>query len=218
MSGRKLLGAIAWSSSAQFFLAQFVVQSAWTTPFSLTRNYISDLGNTSCGPYPAGSETYVCSPWHAAMNASFIVIGLTTLLGAVLLRDARPARPWKWGLALVAVAGVGFVLVGCFPENVNFPPHRLGAALQFVSGNLGQVVLGISLLRSRRSWDACSIASGVVGLLATVLFVSRHFLNLGIGGMERLAAYPLPLWTMVAGLSLWRRESTHRAWSTTHFR
>ena len=207
------LGAIAWISSAQFFVAQFVVQSAWTTPFSLTRNYISDLGNTACGPLPADSGMYVCSPWHAAMNASFIVIGVTVVLGAALIRNAfRHARLWWWGLALVALGGFGFVLVGLFPENVNFPPHRLGATLQFVCGNLGQVVIGASLLGSRpwQRWGGYSITSGVVGLLATTLFASGHYLGMGIGGMERLAAYPLPLWTIVMGIVLWRQASLLR--------
>lgn len=202
-----LLGTIAWISSVQFFLAQLVVQSAWTTPFSLTRNYISDLGNTACGPFPADSGMYVCSPWHAGMNASFTLIGLTVAFGATLLRNAfRSARLWRWGLALVALGGFGFVLVGLFPENVNFPPHRLGATLQFVSGNLGQVVLGASMLGSRHGqrWAGYSITSGVVGLLATALFASGHYLSIGIGGMERLAAYPLPFWTIVMGMALRR--------------
>jgi hypothetical membrane protein len=199
-----LFGAIAWMSSVQFFIAQFVVQSAWRTPFSLTRNYISDLGNTACGPFPVGSSTYVCSPWHAGMNASFTIVGLAVIVGAALVRNAFVARLWRWGLAFVAVAGLGFVLVGMFPENENFPPHRLGATLQFVCGNLGQVVLGASMLKSRARWAAYSITSGAVGLLATTLFASGHYLGMRIGGMERLAAYPLPIWTIVMGIALRR--------------
>jgi len=207
------LGAIVWISSVQFFVAQFVVQSAWTTPFSLTRNYISDLGNTACGPFPADSSIYVCSPWHAAMNTSFIVIGVTVVLGAALIRNTfRHARLWWWGLELVALGGFGFVLVGLFPENVNFPPHRLGATLNFVSGNLGQIVIGASLLGSRpwQRWCGYSITSGLVGLLATALFASRHYLGTGVGGMERLAAYPLPLWTIVMGIVMGRKSGPLR--------
>jgi hypothetical membrane protein len=203
------LGAIAWIGSLQFFVAQVVVQSAWRTPFSLTGNYISDLGNTACGPFPPGSSNYVCSPWHAVMNASFILTGVTMLLGAALLRDAvGPSRAWRAGLVLIGSAGLGFVLVGLYPENANFPPHRFGAALHFVLGNLGQIVLGISIFGSRswRGWTACSIVSGCVGLLATALFVSGRYAGLGIGGMERVAAYPLPLWTIATGVSLMRRH------------
>lgn len=194
-----------WASSIQFFVAQFVVQSAWTAPFSLARNFISDLGNTVCGFYPPGSGNFVCSPWHAVMNASFIVLGLTIVPGALMLRPAFTTRaPAKWGLALVALAGAGYWLVGLFPENVNLLPHKLGAGVQFVGGNLGLAQLGIAMLRSRQrpglaTWLG---VSGVAGLTATALFVTGHYLGLGIGGMERVAAYPLPLGLAVAGAAL----------------
>src|SRR5262245_10296100 len=84
------LGAIIWILAVQFFIAQAVVQAAWTTPFSLTQNFISDLGNTTCAPYPLDSNSYVCSPWHALMNASFILLGLIILVGGVLVRTAFP--------------------------------------------------------------------------------------------------------------------------------
>jgi hypothetical protein len=42
------------------------------------------------------------------------------------------------------------------------------------------------------------------GLLATALFASGHYLGMRIGGMERLAAYPLPIWTIVMGSALRR--------------
>ena len=98
-----------------------------------------------------------------------------------------------------------------FPENVSLQPHRLRAALQFVSGNLGQVVLGIAMLRCRRAprLAGYSVISGVVGLFATELFVSGHYFGTGRGGMERLAAYPLPLWCIVMGVWLAGRDSRH---------
>lgn len=207
---RTRFAAIAWVSSIQFFIAQAVVQSAWKTPFSLTANYISDLGNTVCGSYPVGSEMYVCSPWHAVMNASFLLMGVTVPLGAVLAGDALRSAGARCGLVMIAVGGLGFVLVGLFPENVNIAPHRLGAGLQFVSGNLGQAVVGFSLLRTR-SWRGpavFSIASGLLGLLASALLVTGHYLGLGIGGMERLAAYALPIWTIVIGVALGRQTGS----------
>jgi hypothetical membrane protein len=198
-------GAIVWMAAIQFFIAQIIVQSAWTTPFSLTANYISDLGNTTCGPYPVGSTMYVCSPRHAWMNASFILLGVIILAGAALIWRAFPSGQARTiGLALLALAGPGEILVGLFPENVNITPHSIGAAAHFVSGNLGIVVLGVVLAAARRQSPLAiySIISGSLGLLATALFISGHFLGLGIGGMERLAAYPLPLWLIVAGIAV----------------
>jgi hypothetical membrane protein len=203
------LGALAWVLAIQFFIAQAIVQSAWATPYSLAANYISDLGNTTCGPYPAGSGPYVCSPWHVLMNASFILLGASILLGAILTRRAfPPGRISAAGLLLVALAGPGLVLVGLFPEDVNIAPHSLGAAAQFISGGLGMVVLGIALVAAHRHplLAGYSIVSGLVGLLATGLFVAGQYLGLGIGGMERVAAYALPLWMIVAG-AVFRRAS-----------
>jgi hypothetical membrane protein len=201
------LGACVWILAVQFFIAQIVVQSAWVTPFSLTQNFISDLGNTTCGPYPPDSAMYVCSPWHTWMNASFILLGLTILVGAALVRIAfPPGRSRAAGLMLLALAGVGIIAVGLFPEDVNITYHRLGAAAHFILGNLAMVAMGIALwtVRRRPVLAVYSIVSGVVGLLATVLFISEHYLGMGTGGMERLAAYPLPLWLIVAGISFVR--------------
>jgi len=205
-------GAVIWIFAIQFFIAQIIVQAAWTTPFSLTANYISDLGNTSCGPYPVASNMYVCSPWHAWMNASFIMLGVIILVGAALIYRGFPAgRTRTVGLALLALAGPGEILVGLFPENVNITPHSIGAAAHFVSGNMGIVVLGIALATTRRqiSLALFSIISGSVGLLATALFISGHYLGTGIGGMERFAAYPLPLWLIVVGISMLWHDSTN---------
>lgn len=206
-------GAFIWILAIQFFIAQAIVQAAWTTPFSLTANYISDLGNTTCGPYPVDSNMYVCSPRHAWMNASFIVQGVIILVGIALLARAFPAgRARTVGLVLLALAGPGSILVGMFPENVNITPHTIGAAAHFVSGNLGIAVLGgvLTATRRQRPLAIFSIISGIVGLLATMLFISGNYLGTGIGGMERIAAYPLPLWLIVVGVTLLRQAVSNR--------
>jgi hypothetical membrane protein len=204
------LGAAVWMFAIQFFIAQVIVQSAWTTSFSLTHNFISDLGNTTCGPYPPDSASYVCSPWHLVMNASFVALGLTIILGTGLIRGAFPPG-WTTtvGLGLVALAGPGFILVGLFPENGNIMVHKVGAALNFVSGNLGLVVVGAAALlppRGRTPLGAFTMAAGVVGLVSTWLFVSNWYLGMGAGGMERFAAYPLPLWLTVVGMHFFARS------------
>src|SRR5215213_175850 len=96
-SGRVSLmtaAGVIWVCAAQFFLAQVIAQSRWTTPFSLATNYISDLGNTTCGLYPAVTGKYVCSPWHTVMNTSFVLQGVIILVGAALARPAFAGRRW----------------------------------------------------------------------------------------------------------------------------
>jgi hypothetical membrane protein len=138
------------------------------------------------------------------MNASFILLGLIILVGGAQIHKVFPrGRTRIVGLALLGLAGTGIIAVGLFPEDVNITYHRLGAAAHFVLGNLGMAVLGVAMMQDRRrpTLAVFSMVSGLVGLLATALFISEHYLGLGIGGMERLAAYPLPLWLIVVGIS-----------------
>lgn len=202
MTARIRWGAILWASSIQFFIAQVIVALGWTTAYSLATRYISDLGNTACAPYPAGSSTYVCSPWHLGMNASFVLLGVTMVAGAVLIAGAFRAGWLRGsGLGLIAAAGIGVFLVGLFPENENIAAHTLGAGLNFICGNLGMVVLGMAGVERRvsRGFDLLTASLGVLGLLGTSLFVSGHYLGIGQGGMERVAAYPLTVWLILAG-------------------
>jgi hypothetical membrane protein len=200
-------GAIAWVLAVQFFITQGVVAMAWPRRFSLMTDYISDLGNTVCGPYPAGSAHVVCSPWHVAMNTSFIVLGVTMILGARLTRDAFPSG-WVRELAitLFALAGAGVIVVGLYPENTDNARHVLGAGLNFVAGNIAMIVYGLTLAQRpvHRALVAVSLALGALGLGATLLFVTGNFLGLGLGGMERVAAYPMTVWQIIVGVALLR--------------
>jgi hypothetical membrane protein len=203
----KTAGAIVWICAAQFFVVQAVVQLAWRTPFSLMRNYISDLGNTACGPYPRASGHYVCSPWHAGMNASFALQGMLIAAGALLLRRSfPPGASRSTGVLLLVVGGLGNVAVGLYPENVNILRHSLGAAGILILGNLGLIPLGAALARDprRRGLASAAIGLGTVGLVAMALFLSRIFLGIGAGGMERVVAYALPVWLIAAGVSFAR--------------
>ena len=92
-------GGACWAVGAvQYAAAQVVAAGAWTRPYSLKNNYISDLGNTACGMFhvPHGTPYYVCSPSHAVMNASFIIFGVLTITGALLLQPIWPAG-WPGG-------------------------------------------------------------------------------------------------------------------------
>jgi hypothetical membrane protein len=95
-------------------------------------------------------------------------------------------------------------MVGLFTEDGKIALHRIGAVDHFILGNLSMVLLGYDLWKGggRSVLAVCSILFGLVGLLATLLFVQGQYLGMGIGGMERLAAYPVPVWMIVIGLSL----------------
>jgi len=197
---KRTVGALCWLSSAQFFIAQIWAALAWTTPFSLTQHFISDLGSTRCGVFSSETNLYVCSPRHALMNASFIVLGMTIFAGGVLTHELRrPGIARQLARAFMVLAGMGGVLVGCFPENENLFLHSLGAATYFLFANLGLVMLGWSASGSVSRIKAVTLTLGLIGIAATALFFSGHYLGLGVGGTERLLVYPLPFALTLSG-------------------
>ncbi|MEV6282513.1 DUF998 domain-containing protein [Kribbella sp. NPDC051770] len=202
------IGAIAWLAGAlQFFVVMIVVQLAWTTPYSWADNNISDLGNVHCGDFGGRS---VCSPLHGLMNASFVLGGLLIVGGVVLTRAA-----WPRGVVstltrvLLAATGVGWAIAGLAPADVNEDLHVLGGAVViFLAGNLALLLAGA--LRpgsaiSRARWYGVTL--GLLGLVAMVLHFGGHGLGLGVGGMERVTAYGVPVWLMIAGGLLIRRRA-----------
>jgi hypothetical membrane protein len=190
-----------------FVLAMAITQIGFSgTSYSLLHNYISDLGAAHCGYYHSPT-LYICSPWHDVFNAGIIVMGLLLILGTILLRTAFPARGSRTvGLALLVLAGVGAIGVGLSPEDVNLTVHTLSAAVAFIFGNLALVILAFAMFRDTRwnGYRAYTLFSGLVGLIAFVLFYVKVYGPLGVGGMERLIVAPLLLWAVVIGIHLVR--------------
>jgi hypothetical membrane protein len=208
---KRTAGALVWLSSAQFFIAQAWVALAWTTPFSLFRNFISDLGNTGCGLYKSEMQMYVCSPRHALMNASFVILGLSIVVGGVLTHESRrPGITRHFARGCMVVAGIGGIAVGCFPENENLLLHSVGALAYFLCANVGLVALSRSAAGAAVRAKGLTLTLGIIGIAATVLFFSGNYFGLGIGGTERLLVYPLPLaLTLNGGLLLLDRGAPH---------
>lgn len=196
-----MLGPLAFVSGIQYFVVQLLVGLRFSPGYSVANNTISDLGNTSCSRFNA---RLVCSPLHALMNGSFIVLGLTMVAGCYLLVGRFPrTRGTTIGFGLFALGGLGAILVGLFPENTVPALHGLGAALPFFFGNAGLVILGGSMVASRPV-RALTVLAGAISLVALGVYVSGHFGALGEGGLERVVAYPQTIWMIAIGLYLWR--------------
>lgn len=191
------VGPIVWMTSVQYFVVQLIVAAAWTSNYSLAANTISDLGNTACGLY---AGRIICSPLHSLMNASFITLGATMAIGSALIYHGfMRTKSSAIGFSLMAIAALGTIIVGLAPENSVGTFHQFGAALAFLVGNLGITILGF-VLELPKTLRQYSILSGFLALIALALFKSGIFLGLGVGGMERLTAYPQTLWLIVFGV------------------
>ncbi|WP_159050351.1 DUF998 domain-containing protein [Streptomyces cellostaticus] len=185
-------GCAAWVVGVvQFFVIHGIAESAWARPYSWARNNISDLGNAHCAWQPDPEPRYICSPQHALMNTSFVALGVLLAAGVALTgplwRRGAAAAVSRW---LLAGAGAGFVLAGLAPADVHENQHVLGALLIMATGNLGLLSAGAGLdLPGHLRWATALL--GATALTAFGLLLSRHYLGLGMGGMERVAAFPL---------------------------
>lgn len=204
LDGRVQLGAAAWVLTVVFYAGQAAAQVAMRSPYSLRTSYISDLGRTTCGPVDVGSyHAVICSPLHGVMNAAFVAVGLLMALGAIGTRRAWPQRRTAtWGLALVAIGGLGQLLVGLVPEDANLGLHSAAALLGIPVPAIGLLLLGSAVWRSGRWVALLSLLCGAVGLLGFLVFVLVPSSALGAGLTERVAVYPTTLWTTTVGAYL----------------
>ncbi|MET7458191.1 DUF998 domain-containing protein [Streptomyces sp. NPDC005574] len=207
-------GAAAWILGVlQYFVCQVVVAAQWKTSYSWTRNFLSDLGNTSCGTFtpPHGQAAYVCSPAHTTMNVSFIACGLLAAAGMVLLRPLWAQQRtvtvafWLW-----IVSAAGKVLVGLVPENTDVALHTLGA-LNMPLGGLAVLLLSRRAAGLVQPWRRVGLALGRIGLIGATLTITGQFtthLPWGAGLSERLASYPANAWMLlIAALALSRAHA-----------
>jgi hypothetical membrane protein len=202
-------GPAIFTAAALYFLIQIIVAWVFIPSYSLVSNTISDLGETSCGGY--GSPT-MCSPRSWLMDyAGFVLLGLFMVVGSALLyheftdRVSRERRAAMIGFDLMALAGLGTILVGLFPENKNRTMHIIGAFLAIAIGNVAILVLG-AVLTLPESMRRSMLIFSSLALAALVCFASHRSFGIGRGTMERIAAYPVTIWMITFGLYVWRFE------------
>jgi hypothetical membrane protein len=145
------------------------------------------------------------------MDAAFIFLGLVMSVGSLLIyqefteKEQRERVAALIGFICMAIAGVGAIFVGAFPENTVHVMHIIGAGLAIGVGSLGILVLGFALplpegLRSFMLFFA------TLSLTAIVLFASSRYFGIGPGGMERIAAYPETVWLIRFGIYISRNH------------
>jgi hypothetical membrane protein len=212
------VGAALWICCLQYFVAEAVSIRGWPGPYSLSHNYISDLGAVHCGVRVRGLTDVtgtLCSPLHAVMNTAFLLQGVLIVFGAVLVWPLFPkGKLWTTALLLIGASGLGVFMVGLAPEDVQHKLHVLGAVENFICCNAGMAMMGVAMLRWRRATRAMGVialAAGLTGLTAIGFLAAHIYLGLGVGGMERVAAYPFPLWIAAMGALLLRRRGLLKA-------
>jgi hypothetical membrane protein len=189
-NNRKIPGLLLFVGVAQFILTKIVLETIYPG-YLVGQQAISDLGNWGL----AGN-------FAAVFSASAILLGVFIMAGAYFNGHGSKNRCFT---ALLAIAGVGNVVVGVVAENVIPSVHSIFALIMFASWAVA-ALLSYKFVKSPFSY--ISVTLGAVSLLMLVLSllgqrVSSSFaLGLGMGGMERLVVYPLWLWTLGFGAYL----------------
>lgn len=189
MSSRRI-AAVLWIATTLYWPMQVVVSRSWSTPYSWRDDVISALGAATCTDY--------CSPDHALMNGTFVVVGALTAGGAALLMPSVTGIA-RTGLALVAASGVATVAVGFLPLDVSPVPHAVAAQVHFGLQVAGMLALAGPLRRHHRGAYVFTLASVAVAAVGAVAFVTPGNWGLGAGVTERFALDTLNVWTIGMG-------------------
>jgi hypothetical membrane protein len=185
-------GGLAWALTLQFFVVEAIAASRFGG-YSYSADVISDLGTAD-------------SAARALMNASFVLQGVLIAAGALLLGPGLAGTGGRLARVLLVIAGLGVLLVGVFPSDGNATVHEVAAGAHLLGGGIGLIALAYGLRPRSEALGTTVAVLGLVGVVSTVFFAAAVFLGLGEGGMERVAAYVIPIGLTVAGIALWRQK------------
>jgi hypothetical membrane protein len=187
LSNTKVAGALLLVGGAQFIILLIIAEAVYPG-YSVSANYISDLGVWG-------------KPSAPVFNPSTMLFGATVLASSYFINKHFKNRVIT---VLFALAGAGALGVGIFPENtfiVNGVAvmHYISALLAFIGGGVTAIA---TYKITKPPLRYLSVILGAATLTAAVLFVTTRgigLLGLGIGGMERMMAYPTLLWIISLG-------------------
>jgi hypothetical membrane protein len=183
----KTAGILFFIASTQFVLGLIVAEALYPS-YSVSNNYISDLG---------------VGPSSVIFNSSIFLLGFLSIIGAYFLPRTTDFRVLTILLALMAIGAMG---AGVFTKDFT-TIHGAVSSMAFVFGGLSAII-SFKVLKTPLS--AMSVVLGLMALGAFVLFAggiltsgafasseaqaSDFFLGLGPGGMERMIVYPALIW------------------------
>jgi len=140
--------------------------------YSTSENYISDLG---------------VGPSALIFNSSVFLLGVLAVSGVYFIQKTFSFKLFS---ILAAIAGIGAMGVGLFPEDAGMI-HTVFSLITFLFAGASAIA---SYRLEKPPLSYLSIILGTMSLVALVLFASGVYLGLGKGGMERMVAYPALLW------------------------
>jgi hypothetical membrane protein len=178
-SNGKVAGAIIFVAVAQFVLG-VIVSEALYSGYSISENYLSDLG--------VGSSSVI-------FNSSVFLLGLLLIVGAYFLHRAFGFTLLTVTFVLTAIGSMG---VGIFTLDAGIM-HSVAALFFFLFSGLSAIfavvcsyVHGFKLMKM--PFSAIAVILGLTELGGFVLLVGGIYFGLGAGGMQRMVLYPVLMW------------------------
>ena len=172
----KVAGTLLFLGAVQFLIVLVVAEALYPN-YSVSLNYISDLG--------VGSTALI-------FNSSVFLLGLLVVAGAYFIREAFKSN---FLFITLTLTGIGAMMVGLFPETAGVM-HTIASLITFLFGGLAAIV---SYRVEKPPFSYLSVVLGALGLVGLGLFASGNYLSLGVGGMERMIAHPVLLWAVGFG-------------------
>jgi hypothetical membrane protein len=171
----KIGGVLYVIAVFQFFVFELVAETLYSG-YSVSNNYISDLGATCVAP-PSTASCVVHQPSATIFDTTVFLLGLILLIGTILVYHATRKKPY---FITTVVADLAILFVGVFPENTGWIHAGISIILF--------LFLGISLIL------AWTISKGsLLGYLVVAFGVLTLYFNylpvpagVGVGGDERL--------------------------------
>ncbi len=197
----KVAGMLFFVAATQFVLGLTIAEALYLG-YSMSDNYISDLG---------------IGPSSIIFNSSVFLLGLLLVIGTYFLRHISKFKTVNMLLLLMAIGAMG---VGVFTKDFR-TVHGGVASMAFFFGGLSAL---LSFKALKKPLSLISIILGTMTLGALVLFSSGmitsgsltsneaydsdFYMGLGPGGMEHMIVYPALMWLAVfSGHLVTQRET-----------
>jgi hypothetical membrane protein len=191
-SNEKLAGIVFFVAATQFVLGLSISEALYPG-YSVSANYISDLG---------------IGPSALIFNSSAFLLGVLLLIGTYFLRHISNFKTVNVLLLLMALGAMG---IGVFTKNYRTAHGAVATMAFFFAGlsaissfrvlkkplSLISIVLGAMTLAALALFSVGMVTSG--SLTSDIAYDSDFYLGLGPGGMEHMIIYPVGLW--LAGFS-----------------
>ena len=199
----KTAGALAFAGAAQWVLLVIVAETQYPG-YNTRQNFLSDLGAT-CHRGLAAAPCVVISPSSVIWNTTLSVMGLLSLISAVLLYRATRAKALS---IFMGIFGLGALIAGLVPETL-LPIHELGSLAAFIGGSLAAIVAYRALSAPLKYFSLVLGLFALAGLIPLTFqgpfYRWNEIFGLGPGGIERMVVYPIVIWELAFGVYLMTR-------------